>query len=983
MTQPTTQLSFGSRLIQTATSLLLSLVVASPALAQSRSPSPQAEMFRSLPADQQRAIARELGRGVAGQPRSGASETPQQPPRKPQGASPDGSGADGAEAQIELGPRLRGGDTVVLDIWIRDPEDQDRYSELAAERREERRQATTPSVVQPPASAGAASAGARRTPEERRREARDRERLFDLERSPSQIERLEKFRTRVLDANPLRLDETGALRIPGIAEIPLAGLTEDQATKRLASDPALRDFRVLLTLLPLKPQGLDALERFGYDLFSSQASTFAPVTDLPVPSDYRVGPGDVLEVQLLGGGGGSYSLEVTRSGEVTIPDIGPVAVGGMRFEDVRRTIEAAVSRQLIGMQAVVSMGELRTIQVFIAGEAEQPGAYTVSALSTITSALFSAGGVKEIGSLRKIQLRRGADVVATLDIYNLLLRGDARSDVRLLPGDVILVPPIGATASVVGEVHRPAIYELKSESTVGELLALAGGATAEADPRTASLERIEGNRERVLVNVDLASSAGRGQALRSGDILRIQAVPPTVVNAITVTGHVQRPTMFAYRTGMRVTDVIPGINELRPNADLHYVAIRRESPTDRAVSVVSVDLAAAWRDPASDANLPLRPRDQVLVFDLEGGRDRALQPWLADLRRQAVRGRPAQVVSIEGQVRTPGDYPLEPGMTVADLIRAGGGLGESAYGGEAEITRYELSDADGRRGRTTTVDLARVLDGDPAANIELRPYDFIVVKNLPNWAEQATVTLKGEVRFPGSYPIVRGERLSSVVARAGGFTDMAFVEGSVFTRVELRERERRQLEAFADRLQRDISLASLAAMQRPQGGGSQTAPDALLIGESLLNLLRDSRPVGRLVIDLGSAVKKPLGPQDVVLKDGDEIMVPERAQQVTVLGEVQVGTSHMYDPRIGAEEYVAMSGGATQKADRRRTFIVRANGSVASGRSGWFRHADEVRPGDTIVVPLNAERVPPLPLWTAVTTIIYNLAVATAAVNSF
>lgn len=976
--------SFGSRLLSVGASLVCTALVASPAAAQSRSPSPQAEIFRSLPSDQQRAIARELGRGAGGQQqRSGSGDAAQQPLRKPQGPG-DAPAAGESQAEIELEPRLRGGDTVVLDVWIRDPEDQDRYAEFMRERREERRQANAPAVMQPPVTQVPGAAATRRTPEERRREARDRQRLFELEPSLEQIERLEKFRSRVLDANPLRLDETGALRIPGIAEIPLAGLTEDQATKRLASDPALRDFRVLLTLLPLKRQGLDALEPFGYDLFSSQASTFAPVTDLPVPSEYRVGPGDVLEVQLLGGdAGGSYSLEVSRSGEVAIPDIGPVAVGGMRFEDARRTIETAVARQMIGTEAVVGMGELRTIQVFIAGEAEQPGAYTVSALSTITSALFSAGGVRKIGSLRNIQLRRGATVVATLDIYDLLLRGDARSDLRLLAGDVILIPPIGATASVVGEVHRPAIYELKSESTVGELLALAGGATPEADPRTASLERIERSRERVLVDVDLTSTDGRAQGLRSGDILRMQAVPPTVVNSITVSGHVQRPTMFAYREGIRITDVIADINELRPNADLNYVVIRREAAADRAVSVVSADLAAAWRDPASPANLRLQPRDQLLVFDLEGGRERALQPLLADLRRQAVRGAPAQLVAIEGQVRTPGDYPLEAGMTVADLIRAGGGLGESAYGGEAEITRYELSDTDGRRGLTTTVDLARVLERDPASNFELRPYDFIVVKNLPNWADQATVTLKGEVRFPGKYPITRGETLSSAIARAGGFTDMAFVEGSAFTRADLRERERRQLEQFADRLQRDISLASLAAMQRPQGTGGQTAPDAMLIGESLLNILRDTRPVGRLVIDLPGAVAKPRGPQDVLLKDGDELIVPEQAQQVTVLGEVQVGTSHMYDPRVDADEYIAMSGGATQKADRRRTFIVRANGSVASGGGGWFRHANAVRPGDTIVVPLNAERVPPIPLWTAVTTIIYNLAVATAAINSF
>jgi protein involved in polysaccharide export with SLBB domain len=966
---------------------LFALLPVGTAAAQSQpSVSAQAEIFRSLPPDQQRAIARELGGGAArSQSRSAAGADPQDPTLRRQDAVRDEEreAQGGVETRPRL-PRLRGGDTVVIDLWLRDPEDEDTYDELVRLRREERSATAVSPAPVPPTSAasGARAAVGRQTPEERRREARQRERLFESEPSRDTVERLERFRDRFLDSNPFRLDETGTLRVPGIAEIPLAGLTEDQATKRLASDPALREFRVLLTLLPLTRQGLDALKPFGYDMFDEAPSTFAPVTDLPVPASYRIGPGDTLELQLVGPNSGTFSLTVGRDGEVALPEIGPIAVGGMSFEDARSAIEAAIERQMVGTRAVVGMGELRTIQVFIAGEATQPGSYTVSALATITSALFSAGGVREIGSLRNIQLRRGAKVIATLDLYDLLLRGDARSDLRLMPGDVILVPPITARASVVGEVNRPAIYELKGETTLAELLTLAGGMTAEADPRTASLERIDARSERRLVDVDLTDSEGRGMAARSGDVLRIEAVPPVVVNAISVSGHVHRATMFPYGPGLRIADVIPDADELRPNADLRYVVIRREAPVDRAVSVVSADLEAAWRDRASPANVPLQARDQIVVFDLESGRERQLQPILADLRRQAARGAPSRIVAIQGTVPAPGDYPLEPGMRVADLVRAGGGLGEAALAGKAEITRFDLTDADGRRSRTETVDLARALEGDPAANLELRPYDYLVIKNVPNWGPQAVVTLAGEVRYPGKYPITRGETLSSVIARAGGFTDMAFVEGSIFTRDELRERERYQLEQFADRIQRDVSVATLAAMQRPQGGQA-TADSALLVGESLMNLLRDARPVGRLVVDIPAALATPGGPRDVLLKDGDMLLVPAPREEVTVLGEVQVGTSHVFDPELGRDDYVAMSGGARRTADRKHTFIVRANGSVVGRSSGWFARNADVRPGDTIVVPLNAERIPPLPLWTAVTTIVYNLAVATAAINSF
>ena len=655
----------------------------------------------------------------------------------------------------------------------------------------------------------------------------------------------------------------------------------------------------------------------------------------------------------------------------------------MRFTEARAAIERLVSEQMIGTRAVVSMGELRAMTVFITGEAERPGSYSISGLSTITNALFASGGVSEIGSLRNIQLKRAGRLVTTLDLYDLLLRGDTRNDLRLQSGDVIFIPPVGNTVGITGEIRRPAIYELKGESSAADLLYLAGGLLPEADPRNTTIERIGDSRERQVVSVDLASPQGRATALRSGDLVRINPVRPQYSNAVTLKGHVLRPGPVAWRAGLRLTDVLPRVEDLKPGADQHYVLIRREAG-DRRVTAVSADLAQAWRAPNSPANVTLSPRDLVYVFNLEGGRELELKPLLDEMQQQAGMGAPTQTVGVGGQVKAPGRYPLEVAMTVSDLVRAGAGLDEAAYGGAAELARYEVVNGEYRQVALIDIDLGKVLAGDAAADFVLQPYDYLTIKALPQWTEQETILLGGEVRFPGKYPIKRGETLSQVLKRAGGLTDLAFTEGAVFTRESLQEREAQQIAALADRLQGD--LAALA-LQATQGGGSsgQNAREAVSVGQTLLDGLREIEPVGRLVIDLERVVAAPGSHQDVVLKDGDRLLVPGRMQEVTVLGEVQSGTSHLWDPVLGRNDYIRLSGGTTQKADDGRIYVVRANGSVVSGGgSAWFKsNHGAIRPGDTIVVPLDAERMRPLPLWTAVTTIIYNLAVSVAAVNSF
>ena len=605
--------------------------------------------------------------------------------------------------------------------------------------------------------------------------------------APSERVELQQRIDLVRSRNPYQLDSAGILQLPGFAPIALAGLDEALATHRLSAVNALAKLDVKVTLLPVRKAGTAALQPFGYDLFKDTSSTFAPITDVPVPSDYIVGPGDRLVVQLYGSQNRTLRLTVERDGRISFPELGPVEVGGRTFARVVDEIEGRVTRQMIGVRANVSMGDTRSIRVFVMGEADRPGSYTISGLATITSAIYAAGGVKPIGSLRNVQLKRNGAVVRQLDLYDLLLRGDTSDDARLLPGDVIFIPPKAATVAVDGEVHRPAIYELKGEASVGDLVQLAGGLTSEADSSRVALVRVNDQRRRVVVNVPLDVASGRSERVRNGDSLRVLRLRPTLDQGVTVEGHVYRAAQLEWHDGMRLTDVLGSVDELRPNADLHYVLVRRELPPDRRVVALSADLAAALRDPASAKNIELKARDRVVVFDTESGRGELVQPLLEEIRRQSRIDEPSEIVRIDGRVKARGDYPLEPQMRISDLLRAGGGLQDAAYGTNAELTRYRMS-GEARQTKLINIDLAAVLRGDGSADLLLQPFDFLNVKEVPEWSEQEQVTLQGEVRFPGAYPIQRGETLRSVLDRAGGLTNLAFPEGSVFVRLELRQR---------------------------------------------------------------------------------------------------------------------------------------------------------------------------------------------------
>jgi len=425
---------------------------------------------------------------------------------------------------------------------------------------------------------------------------------------------------RLLGSRLYILDDSAVLELPGLEAIPLRGLTEDDIERRLEAEPYLADLIVDARILGQEPIGVEALEPFGYNILEPRDTNFDPPSTGPVPNDYILGPGDSVRVQLFGNVNGIYEFEVSRDGVLNLPEIGPVTVAGIPFSEFRQDLNERVQEMLIGTQVSVTMGQLRTIRVFVLGDVNRPGSYVVSGLATISSALYRSGGVSHIGSLRNIQLKRNGKVVGALDAYDLLIRGDTSGDDRLQPGDVVFVPPIGKTVSVDGAVNRPAIYEVKRLTTAADLVGLAGGLTPEAFAGGARLERIGESGERTVISVNLSSKSANDVLVYKGDTLIVPEVLPEVENAVVLAGHVHRPGKYPWRPGMRLTDLISSTEELKPGVDMDYILIRRESKRGEPLEALSANLSAALMAAGTAENVQLQAGDTVNVFSMALGR---------------------------------------------------------------------------------------------------------------------------------------------------------------------------------------------------------------------------------------------------------------------------------------------------------------------------------------------------------------------------
>ncbi len=717
---------------------------------------------------------------------------------------------------------------------------------------------------------------------------------------------------------------------------------------------------------------IGALQPFGYDLFAGEPSDFEQTSRIPVSPDYLLGPGDTIEVGVYGKINESYSLEISRDGSIDFPHLGPVNLAGMTFSDAKQLLQQRIKHEMIGVEAGISLGELRSIQVFMLGEAYKPGTYTVSALSTITNALFLSGGLSDIASLRNLQLKRSGKLISTLDLYDLLLSGDTSQDAQLQSGDAIYIPTVKETASVDGAVRRPAIYELKGKLTAQQLVDLAGGLEPNAFNQSARISRVGKGGFMQVLDLDLTTMKGKNTPIKSGDRLTIDTTVEQKELIVTLSGHVHYPGEFLWRDGLRISDVVKNIKALKPDADLDFALIRRELPPVGKIEPIFVDLGAVLANPQSEYNIQFFPKDQLMVFSNKKNRAVLMQDLAEELRLQARSGEMARIATINGTVRSPGEYPLTNNMTVTQLIAAAGGLSEEAYTQVVELSRYDFSNLEKTVSDHFSITLSDAFK-DPEKDPQLSPYDSISVRSIPEFRENLSLEIRGEVRFPGAYTFKRGETLAQVISRAGGVTELAHMGAAVFTRKDLRDQEAKQLIELRERLRAEIAASDLEKANEGQAGGAARILEQLDTAEAL----------GRLVIDLGAIIDGSM--DDVSLKNGDLLVIPEYRQEISVLGEVEHSSAHLFNSRLDITDYIDLSGGINPRGDKKRVYVVKADGSVVlPRRSGWFkRRKTNIAPGDTIIVPLDVDRRRALTIWGETSAIIYQLALGAAAVNSF
>ena len=730
------------------------------------------------------------------------------------------------------------------------------------------------------------------------------------------------------------------------------------------------------------------LKPFGYDLFRGNPTTFAPVTEIPIPSGYTLGPGDVLRVQLWGKENQNLELPISRDGTVSFPQSGPMSVAGLSFNEASQQIRKQVSEQYIGVQASVSLGELRSMRVFVLGEARNPGSYSVSSLSTITNALYVSGGIEQTGSLRNVQHKREGKLVGTLDLYDLLLEGDSSNDNRLQPGDVIFIPSVGKRAGIKGEVYRPALYELRGENTLADLVRMAGGLTPQAYPQRINIERTNEDFLRIIAEADYTAFKGQNARIQSGDTVNISSISDITGQYVEISGAATRTGRFAWMPGMRVSSVIKNLNaDLTPVADKRYAAIVRTDEKTDTISVLNVRLRKAIQNPGSGFDVPLEERDQLLIFSdagkVEGGeegreftRESLFAPVLRRLKSQATPSSPEKTIRITGPVRYPGEYPMPASRQLSDAIFVAGGLRDSAFLYNAEVARYTTDDNGIGKTNILNVNLADAVGAN--GNLALQSRDRILIKSIPEFAKTSTIELLGEVHYPGEYTFRDGETLKQVIERAGGLTDNAFPRGAVFTRAKLRQLEAQRLREAEERLQGDL----LGVKLEGDGLGGESAGRAQQV-KDLLEDVQSSRPVGRMVVDLAAVVSDE-DYQAIRLQDGDTLTVPTIPQSVTVFGEVQFPTSHLHQAGLTVDDYLERSGGPTRQADESRVYVVKADGSVMlPEKSRWFgSRSQQLEPGDTIIMPIDVDRLNQLELWTNVSQIVYQMALGAAAVGN-
>jgi protein involved in polysaccharide export with SLBB domain len=685
------------------------------------------------------------------------------------------------------------------------------------------------------------------------------------------------------------------------------------------------------------PSSAAKLRRFGSDVFAMGSGNADRLpTDLPAGPDYVLGPGDNLIVNLWGGQASRLSRTIDRQGQISLPEAGTIPIAGLNISHAETAIAEALGTQFKNEHVEISLGRVRTVRVYVVGDVQRPGAYDVSSLSTPLNALFAAGGPTDRGSLRVMRQYRGAQLIREVDLYDFLLHG-VRSEIdRLEPGDTLLVPPVGAQVSVAGMVRRPAVYELKSEQGLDQILDLAGGTLASANLKQITVERIEAHQRRTMLSLQITGAQSNAQGeltafrVQDGDSVLVAQIAPYNEQMVFLDGHVFRPGKYPFREGMTISDLLHSYQDVMPEPAEQAELIRLVPPDFRPETIAfSLPDALIGNDP-----IKLQPYDLVRVF----GRYENDSPR----------------VSIEGEVLRPGKFPMSEGMTVAGLVRMAGGFKRSAYRKQADLTTYAVEHGEDAQLSHRVVDLDKALEGDRSADVVLQPGDVISIRQLTGWKDiGASVTINGEVAHAGTYGIESGERLSSVLKRAGGFREGAYPPGAVLERIQVRALGEKARQEMIRRIETTtISFKPGLLSAQDQADVQQASQQQR---EQVLGALRSHPANGRLVINISSDMGSWENTSaDVEMRPDDTLVIPKRENFVLVSGQVYNQTAISYVPGKDASWYLRQAGGATQSGDKGAIFVVRANGSVI-GHAGNLLTGNalnmRMRPGDSIIVP--------------------------------
>jgi protein involved in polysaccharide export with SLBB domain len=814
------------------------------------------------------------------------------------------------------------------------------------------------------------------------------------------------------------------------------------------------------------------LKPFGYDFFREAAiKVLTDRKDIPVPSQYVIGPGDEVKILLWGRVNAQHNLVVDRDGNITIPQIGPIQVAGMTFEDMsKHLIEQA--GQIVGANIDITMGSLKTIPIFVLGDVKRPGAYTIGSFATITDALLIAGGPTGIGTMRNIQLKRKDKIITTYDLYDLLLKGDKSKDMMLQAGDVVFVPVTGPLVGIAGNVKRPAIYELKGRPDLYTLIELAGGIIPSAYTQQIQVERIIRNERQVVVDIDDKDlTKSKGFTLQDADLVKIFNIVDKEANVVFIYGNIKRPGKYEYKTGMRIKDILKDEKEFLPETYFDYALIKRLMPPNLETQLVPINLNRLYTENDERQNIELNPQDILYIFskwffmdrpyiniegevrkggrfDLDkdmrvkdailiaGGLTRDAYKKGGELLRtnketkgvtlikldleKALEGDPAhnialqdldrivvhsiwgyvykKTVSVDGEVLKPGTYPYTENMTVKDLIFSAGNVLESAYLDNADVSFQIIEDGKSARIEHVSINLGKALIGDSQHNIVLKPYSRLFVKKITDWRREQFVNIAGEVNFPGKYIIKKGETLSSLIERAGGYTDKAYLRGAVFTRARVKELQQNSIDEMVTRLEKALMAESTLRMSTAVSAEEVAGLKAQQEGtQKLIDSLKRTKATGRMTVQLAHLRLLKGSGYDIELEDGDTLHIPTINNVVHVAGAVMMQGSYIYSDGYNLSRYVEMAGGYTKYADTKNMFIVKADGSAmkvpGGGLLSWnpFKSRWEVtafgepiktiEPGDTIVVPERLQATAWLRGIKDISQILMQLAVAGASIH--